>query len=162
MPAVALPVEPLIDSSAVELVAVEVTLVILQKLYPSVVVNHEVLVIQQGLGRILGRDPLEFLQSFSQIFLEGMTQLNKFFHFLDLFTGIAFLIEHDEFGILLETFLIVGPADEESKHALALLTVFLEVAVVAGQLELLKALPIFLSLSVLSTILIHVFSFLDA
>lgn len=60
--AVALAIEPLIGTITVEQVALKVTLVILQELYSSMMVYHEVLAIQQGLGRIFGRNPFVFLQ----------------------------------------------------------------------------------------------------
>ena len=61
---VALSVEPSVGAVSVEDVVVEVALVVLQKLGPSIVLDHKILIFCHGFGRVLRSQPLVILLQF--------------------------------------------------------------------------------------------------
>lgn len=154
---VALSVEPGVRPMAVEEIGVEIALIVLQKLDPPVMLNHEILIFSHRFGRVLGRHPFVILlQLLIQLMLIDVLLLHEILDLQDLLRGIFLLVLEGQLALLLLSLLLVRLADEERQGALALLLVVLKVAIVGGQFEFLEAFAVLLAVFELTSVLVDV------
>lgn len=130
---VTLSIEPSIRPMAMEQVGIEVSLVVLQKLDPSVMLDHKILIFCHRFGRVFRRHPFVILlQFFIQLPLIDVLLLHEILHLQDLLRRLLFLILNGQLTVLFQSFLFVCFAYKQSQGAFALLLVVLEIAIIGG------------------------------
>lgn len=110
---VTLSIEPSIRSMAMEEIGIEVSFVVLQKLDPSVMLDHKILIFSHGFGRVLRWHPFVILLQFIiQLMLIDVFLLHEILNLQDLLGWLLLLILDGQLAVFLQSFLLVCLTDE--------------------------------------------------